>query len=166
MSVYTIGYNSDASYIVCGGPIEEVYVYRTSDYTRVKTLDGQHNDRIGHATYSKNDQLIASSDHGGYICIWKGFGDYKIQKKTHASYDRIKWLNFSYDSAKLYSVDFGGNIAVWDMNNNYSLIKTLDVGSGYIGNIERVEISKNDDKIYSAGYNANVYYHELYCHSS
>jgi WD40 repeat protein/energy-coupling factor transporter ATP-binding protein EcfA2 len=169
------GHSMGARYVSFSPNIKDKLMVSSSDDGTIKIwkLDGsfprlniikikefkKHNGRVWSINFSRDGQLIVSTDSKGIIKIWNianGMEIATLKKHTKA----VKFASFGRNNQTLVSVADDGKILLWDLISNSNNTKIINIKSRTIANDSKqaftVKYSPNYQLIAASSDNGTV----------
>ncbi|KAK3823348.1 MAG: WD40-repeat-containing domain protein [Benniella sp.] len=143
--VWSCAYSSNGELFAVGLEGGQISIYRTSNWERVRTLNG-HTENVYGIAFSPTSNLIASASRDGTVRIWDAeTGSMRRIMKGHTGV--LYGIAYSPRGNQVASCSQDSTVRIWDGDTG-SCLQTL---SGHSGAAHSVAYSPHEKQIASGG---------------
>ncbi len=123
-SVEAAVFSPDGQLLVCVTGIARMNIYRVSDWSLIRAIDGAHD----FVAFSQDGQLVAAQSSGNILNLYR-VTDGSVARSLVGHTDTVRSIAFSPDGRLLFSGASDQTIRVWNVETG-ALLKTYDPEPG------------------------------------
>ncbi len=125
--LYALEFSHDGS-LLAGGGVGQVILYRTSDFTPVRTLTGMSG-RVFSVRFSQDGNFLLTASEDGRVRIWR-ISDGALVRTLQGHTGAVSHAEWSHQDSLIWSLSpVDKTIRVWDANTG-ALLSTYDGEAG------------------------------------